>query len=167
MQHSMQGSHSILSQTKNNTTLWIGHLENDTNDHFAGQTFVCPESGLVNNIQVFSTSVHLPGDISLTLHEFDEQNKNWGPVISTGSIHLEKGEEERWISFKLPAVQLEKNKTYGFRLQTPNAMIGLGEAASPSKHPFTFGNEWNADSKNHNGHYYSYFSLAFKIEMCA
>ncbi|MFZ1264809.1 MAG: hypothetical protein WAT34_14950, partial [Chitinophagaceae bacterium] len=60
------GSHPILSQTRNNTTLWIGHLQTDPHDHFAGQTFKCPVDGLVNNIQVYSSAVHQAGDMALT-----------------------------------------------------------------------------------------------------
>jgi hypothetical protein len=45
-------------------------------------------------------------------------------------------------------------------------MIGLGEAATGTKQPFT-GHEWNGDSTNQRGRFYSYFSLAFKVELCA
>jgi hypothetical protein len=56
---------------------------------------------------------------------------------------------------------------YGFRLQSPDAMIGIGEAASHAKQPFMFGHEWNADSIHERGRFFTYFSLAFKVEMCA
>lgn len=161
------GSHPVLSQTKNNTTLWIGHLEADPNDHFAGQTFNCPSEGLVNNIQVYSSAVQQAGDMALTLHEFEVNTKTWGPAIGQATMFLQKGDDARWVRFMLPPVLLKKNANYGFRLQSPNAMIGIGEAASHSKHPFSFGSEWNGDSKNEKGHYYSYFSLAFKVEICA
>ena len=45
-------------------------------------------------------------------------------------------------------------------------MVGIGEAASDAQRPFT-GHEWSADSKNQQGNFYSYFSLAFKVELCA
>jgi hypothetical protein len=160
-------SHPVLSQTENNTTLWIGHIPSDPNDRFAGQTFTCPSDGLVNNIQVYSSTVHKPGDLALTLHEFDVSSKTWGPAIGDASMFLQKGDDARWVRFYLQPVSLKKDITYGFRLQTNNAMIGIGEAASHSRRPFTFGHEWNADSKNEKGHYFSYFSLAFKVELCA
>ena len=167
MQTTKLGSHPILSQTQNNTTLWIGHLETDPNDHFGGQTFTCPSDGLVNNIQVYSSTVHQAGDMALTLHEFDTTNKTWGTAIGDATLFLQKGDDARWIRFGLPPVSLKKDMTYGFRLQTDNAMIGIGEAASHSRQPFTFGHEWSGDSANIKGHYFSYFSLAFKVEMCA
>jgi len=162
-----QNNRPVLSQTENNATLWIGHLQTETNDHLGGQTFLCPSEGLVNNIQVYSSSVQQPGDMALTLHEFDPSGKTWGPVIGESSISLQKGEDSRWVRFNLQPVSLKKDAMYGFRLESPNAMIGIGEAASRASQPFIFGNEWCADSKNESGNYFTYFSLAFKVEMCA
>lgn len=167
MQTTNHNSHPVLSQTKNNTTLWIGHLKTDPNDHFAGQTFKCPAEGLVNNIQVYSSSVHQAGDLGLTLHEFDTNTNTWGSAIGDATMFLQKGDDARWIRFGLQPVSLKKDVTYGFRLRTDNAMIGLGEAASNSDQPFTFGYEWKGDTKNEIGNYYSYFSLTFKVELCA
>ena len=161
------GRRSLLSQVLNNTTRWIGHLQIDPNDHLAGQTFLCPSEGLVNNIQVYSSSVPKPGDIALTLHEFDSASKTWGPAIGDSTIFLQRGDDTRWVRFYLQPVSLQKDTMYGFRLHSPNAMIGIGEAASLTDQPFMFGHEWNADSKNERGQYFTYFSLAFKIEMCA
>lgn len=167
MQTSRPSGHPVISQTQNNTTLWIGHLQTDPHDHFAGQTFTCPAEGLVNNIQVYTSTVHQPGELALTLHEFDPVSKTWGPPIGNSSNFLQKGEDSRWIRFYLPPVALKKDATYAFRLQTNNAMIGLGEAASHAQKPFAFGHEWSGHSNNEKGHYYSYFSLAFKVELCA
>ena len=169
MENYKSGNHTrpVITQTQNNTTLWIGHLKNDPRDHFAGQTFTGPSSGTLDNIQVFSSAVHSPGDVELTLHEFDPVNKNWGPSIAQSARLVEKEDTAQWIRFDLPSVQLKGGSSYGFRLKTRNAMIGLGEAATGNKEPFTFGHEWKADSLDQQGHYYSYFSLAFKIELCA
>lgn len=163
------GSHPrpVLTQAENNTTLWIGHLQTDPTDHFGGQTFTCPAEGKLDNIQLYAAAVQYPGDIQLTLHEFDEASKTWGPAIGESSCTVEKKDNQRWIRFSLPPLQLNKSATYGFRVYTSNAMVGLGEAACDNRHPFTFGHEWNADSTNQKGHYYSYFSLAFKVELRA
>ena len=71
----------VITQDQNNTTLWIGHLLNDPTDHFAGQTFTCPSEGTLDNIQVYSAAVQSPGDVELTLHEFDPAAKTWGNSI--------------------------------------------------------------------------------------
>src|SRR5215831_7227752 len=155
----------LITQVQNNTTLWIGHLETDPTDHFAGQTFICPASGELNNIQVFSAAVQTPGEIVLTVHFFDAENKDWGPQLVSARINVEKQDKEKWIRFDLPPIPMRKNETYGFRLYT-NAMIALGEAAAGMKNPFT-GEEWHADSINQRGNYYHYFSLAYKVEVCA
>ncbi len=157
----------VLTQAENNTTLWIGHLQSDPTDHFAGQTFKCPADGLLDNIQVYSAAVHNPGEMSLTLHEFDNQSKTWGPAIGNSTLGLNRGDEAKWIRFSLQPVPLRKDSTYGFRLQTDNALVAIGEAASGMKQPFTFGHEWNGDSSDQKGPFFTYFSLAFKVELCA
>ena len=167
MQTVLQHNQPVISQTEKNTTLWIGHLKSDPNDHIAGQTFTCPSDGVINNIQVYSSTVQYPGDVALTLHEFDTTSKTWGPAIGDATMFIQKGEDSRWVRFYLAPVELKKDRTYGFRLRTENALIGIGEAASMAKHPFTFGSEWKSDALDHQGQYFSYFSLAFKVELCA
>jgi len=162
-----KGSHPrpVLMQTQTNTTLWIGHLHSDPTQHFGGQTFICPSTGALDNIQLYASAVHYPGDIHLSLHEFDAVAKTWGPALGESAIEVQKSDNEKWIRFNLPALHLDKSRSYGFRMHSANAMIGLGESACDNQHPFTFGHEWNADSNNQRGSYYSYFSLAFKIEL--
>jgi len=157
----------VITQTQNNTTLWIGHLLSDPNDHFGGQTFKCPAEGTLDNIQVYSSAVQNPGEVMLTLHEFDPVSKTWGPAIGNSALSLQRGDDARWIRFALPSVYLHRDTTYGFRLEAHDALVALGEAASGTNQPFTFGHEWNGDSRNEKGHYFTYFSLAFKVEMCA
>ncbi len=163
------GSHPrpVLTQVENNTTLWIGHLHTDPTDHFGGQTFTCPAEGQLDNIQLFASAVQYPGDIQLSLHEFDPINKTWGPSLGQCTLAVEKEDHHKWIRFSLPTLELKKQSTYGFRVKTNNALVGLGEAVCDNQHPFTFGHEWNADSINQRGHYLSYFSLAFKVELRA
>jgi hypothetical protein len=158
-------SRPLLSQTLNNTTLWIGHLSAEQNDHLAGQTFTSPADGTLKNIQVFSQSVPKPGHLEMTIHQFDCGSREWGPAIATAEMIVEKNDESSWIRFVLDPVDLKKNLCYGFRLQTPDAFIGLGEAASHAKNPFPFGVSWNGDGHNKRGEFYNFFSLAFKVEV--
>jgi hypothetical protein len=154
---------TILSQTLNNTTLWVGHLSHDTNDHVAGQTFSCPDEGSLDSIQVYSAAVPHPGELLLTLHEFDCGSRNWGPPIAKSRQFIERSDEKRWIRFELDPVMLKKNSCYGFQLQSKDACIGLGEAVTNAKTPFTFGPSWSKSRNNGSGDYYNYFSLAFKV----
>ena len=160
-------SKPVLTQVENNTTYWIGHLLADPDDHIAGQTFQCPTSGELDNIQVLSSIVHTPGKITLTLHEFDPDKKIWGPEVGSSTLILEKDYDSKWIQFILKPLSLVKDKTYAFRLQTPDALIALGEAASGITKPFSYGQEWTGSSADMKGHYFTYFSLAFKVEMRA
>ena len=150
------GARPVLTQAQNNTTLWIGHLHSDPVDHFAGQTFQCPIEGILDNIQVYSSMVQTPGEMLMTLHEFDNNNKEWGPSIANATLSLNRTNESMWVRFDLQPVTLKKDAYYGFRLQTPNALIGIGEAASGTRQPFLFGNEWHGDSNNQQGHYFTY-----------
>ena len=157
----------VITQTQNNTTIWIGHLINDPADHFAGQTFNCPTEGLLDNIQLYSSAVQNPGKIEITLHEFDKKNKTWGNDIDNSDVVVQKTDEARWIRFSFLPVQLKKGVDYAFRIKTPDALIALGEAATGNDHPFTFGHEWHGDSIDREGHYFTYFSLTFKVELVA
>jgi hypothetical protein len=156
----------VITQAENNTTLWIGHLQTDPTDHFAGQTFRCPSEGQLNNIQVFTSAINKPGHLALTLHEFYPESKEWGPSIANANLSIDHHDESHWVRFELQPVTLRKGATYGFRLHTPDAMVGIGEAAS-GQQPFHYGFEWSADSTDQKGQFFSYFSLAFKVEMCA
>lgn len=160
-------SRPVLSQALNNTTLWIGHFRPHAQDNLAGQTFICPSDGLVDNIQVFASAVTHPGEVSLTLHEFDAETKTWGEAIGNSQRMVEQNDGTHWLRFELEPVSLRKDATYGFRLQTEDGIIGIGEAASVNRHPFTFGQAWNGHSDNDKGEYFRYFSLAFKVELCA
>jgi hypothetical protein len=157
----------VLTQVQNNTTYWIGHMQSDPINHVAGQTFRCPADGELDNIQVLSSVVQYPGELVLTLHHFDTKNKTWGPALGKSSVKLEKDNVSKWIQFRLQPVKLEKDRTYAFRLQTPNAYVAIGEAATVKAKPFTYGQEWTASSDDKIGHYFTYFSLAFKVELRA
>ena len=159
--------HPALEQLHRNTCLWIGHLNSGPADHFAGQTFQCPEEGSLSNIQVYSIAVSHPGRLILTLHEFDKQRKNWGQVLSSAEIEVDENDAGNWIQFPLQTVHLHKDRTYGFRLKSPDTLVAIGEAAWSSKDPFTYGEEWNINNIENKDHYYRYFSLAFKVELRA
>lgn len=159
--------HPALEQLHRNTCLWIGHMDSGPADHFAGQTFQCPENGSLKKIQVYSIAVAHPGKLMLTLHEFDEQKKKWGKIISSAEIDVNEKDAEDWMQFPLQPVQLHKDNTYGFKLQSPNTLVAIGEAAWSSKNPFLYGEEWNINNVENKDHYFRYFSLAFKVELRA
>lgn len=156
-------SNPVLSQTENNTTLWIGHLPAESTEHFGGQTFSCPSDGTLDNIQVYSAAVTTPGEVALTFHEFDPATRNWGTTISESRVKMDTNDSSRWIRFDLSPASLSRNKFYGFRLYSTDGMVGLGEAAAEAQHPFAFGQAWNGDTHNQKGNFFSYFSLAFKL----
>lgn len=159
--------HPSLEQLHRNTSLWIGHMNAGPTDHLAGQTFQCPEDGSLKKIQVYSMAVSHPGKIILTLHEFDNQKRRWGNVLSSAELEVDENDAENWMQFPLQSVSLQKDNTYGFRLQSPDTLIAIGEAAWPSISPFAYGEEWNINNIENKDHYYRYFSLAFRVELRA
>lgn len=161
-----RSSRPLISQTANNTTLWVGHLNQDPLDHLAGQTFTCTADGLLDNIQVYSSAVTQEGELELSLHEFDPAARSWGPSLASSRVSVEKKDAAHWISFLLEPLTLCKGKVYAFRLHTDKGLIGIGEAVSHAHHPFPFGQAWSSDASG-PGRYYNYFSLAFKVELCA
>lgn len=157
--------HLLIAQTENNTTLWIGHLQYDPVDHLGGQTFCSPADGRLDHIQLFVSTVLCPGHVILSFHEFDPSDQTWKPAIAESELYLDRKDRQQWIQFNMPIVYLKKGSIYGFRLSTNKAMVGFGEAVRDTDHPFTFGNEWHASSRNEKGFYYSYFSMMFKVGM--
>ena len=96
--------HPALEQLHKNTCVWIGHMNPGPADHFGGQTFQCPRDGGLKKIQVYSIVVSHPGKLTLTLHEFDKQRKEWGQILSSAEIEIDENDGEQWIQFPLQTV---------------------------------------------------------------
>jgi hypothetical protein len=160
--------HVAVQQVTNNTTAWIGHRFTDDADIIAGQTFTCPDEGDLGAIEIFSSLVMIPGHVNMTLHSFENDTKVWGPTLTSSSVVLDKVDNNKWISFPLNGLHLQKGNTYGFRLQSNDLYLGIGEAAGSHEHPpFTGGQEWVVNTENKNGKYFSYLSLTFKVDLRA
>lgn len=161
------GHFAVVQQVTNNATSWIGH-RCDNDDVISGQTFIAPKEGDLAAIEVFSAIVTKPGKVIMTLHHFDTEQKSWGPALTSASIDINSHEAGRWLLFNMPGMHLDKGKSYGFRLQCPDTLIGVGEAAGNlSKPPFSYGQEWQFTKEKNEGTSFSYFSLAFKVDMKA
>ncbi len=161
-------SQTILQQVTNNTTSWIGHRPGDKNEIIGGQTFTSPKEGDLDGIEVIPAMVTTPGKVMMTVHSFDPQNKIWGPALGSTSIEINKDDTGKWVRFNIPGLHINQGKTYGFRLECPDTLMGMAEAAGSHKTPpFSDGQEWRFNSGDKKGHSFSYFSLAFKIGLRA
>ena len=162
------GSFSSVQQVTNNATSWIGHRTYDNKDIVMGQTFMATTDGDVQAIEVFSSIVVKPGKVVLTLHAFDLQEKKWGPSLGSSTVEFNYASNEKWVAFNLPGVHLIKGKTYGFKLECTDTYIGVGEAAGSAKQPpFKTGQVWKFTNNNKAPDTYTYFSLAFKVDLKA
>jgi hypothetical protein len=154
----------VVQQVNNNTTAWMGHHHKDGVDIAAGQTFICPSEGDLDNIEIFPTLVIKPGHANMTIHSFDPTTKKWGPVLKSTSIEIDKNDADKWVSFPQKGLHLTKGCTYGFQLHSKDMFIGIAEAAGSHQHPpYTGGQEWIANEGDLSGKYFSYLSLAFKV----
>lgn len=158
----------LLEQLKNNSTSWVGHYKGETKDRVTGQTFLCPAEGKLDCIEVLSNHVTNNGTLDMTIHEFEPEGTIWGPAIANSKVVFTKETTDKWVAFSLPGLQLHKGKVYAFRLKSDDTLIGIGEAAiSANSQPAKNGQEWVAVTGNTHGNYFSYLSLAFKVEMRA
>jgi len=161
-------SYAAVQQTAHNTTNWVGHKNNSNKGYETAQTFISPGDGGLEAIEIFPSVVTKPGKMTMTFHLFDEQEKSFGPAIGSSSIEMNYDKNGRWLAFGMNGVQLHKGKTYGFRLQSPDTFIGLGEAVgSHQQPPFAAGEEWQFTEGENKGQCFAYFSLAFKVDMRA
>jgi hypothetical protein len=159
---------AVVQQVTNNTTSWIGHRHGENKSRETGQTFVCPAEGELDSIEILSSYVTNDGPVELSLHQFDPVRKIWGPALKNSTVQFKQHDTGKWISFPLNGIHLEKEKTYGFRLKSKSGLVGVGEAAGYANHePLNGGQEWTAVEGDQKGDFYSYLSLAFKVELRA
>ena len=160
-------SKPVIEQATNNTTSWIGR-RTDNKEVLCGQTFVFPAEGDLESIEVFSSIVSNPGQVVMTLHQFDIHHRTWGPAIGSATVQLDKSSVGKWVSFHIPGLHLHKGQSYGFKLESANAYFGIGEAAGThSNPPFHNGQEWQFFKNEQKGNSFSYFSLAFRVGLRA
>ena len=161
-------SHAAVQQLTNNATSWLGHRKGDHKEIIMGQTFIAPSEGDLDTIEVFSSIVASPGEVMMTLHSFDPLQQSWGPTLGSANVTFNQSCNDKWVSFKMPSLHLNKGLTYGFLLESHDSYVGVGEAAgSANNPPFLSGKEWKFTSNSNKVDAFSYFSLAFKIGLRA
>ncbi len=163
-------THASVEQLLHNTTSWLGHRRADQKEIVTGQTFIAPAGGYLEAIEVFSSIVANPGEVVMTLYAFDTPTQSWGSPLGTAQVVFNHSLNNQWVAFKIPGLHLTKGTAYGFRLQSNDSYVGIGEAVGSAKHPpFTSGKEWKFSSSHSNSdaHSYAYFSLAFKVGLKA
>jgi hypothetical protein len=146
-----------------NTVLWIGHLSGHDNDQAGGQVFTSPSDGELHSIRLYADTIPQPGLLRMSFHQFDNGLQQWGAPVAEAEVDVQPEDAHHWISFSLPPVRLAYKQEYGFQVYSADAMIGLGEAAGNSRHPFEAGAAWKTDAGNRQGYFYHYFSLAYEL----
>lgn len=161
-----QFNQAALQQLTHNTISWLGQRKSDQKKIIAGQTFVANKDGQLEQIEVFSEIVTLPGSVRLSLYSFDVVTQQWGVALGSVEVAVNNSSSNQWISFAMPGLQLKKGNAYGFKIESKDTFIGLGEAAgSANQPPFISGKEWRFIAEENTADQFSYFSLAFKVGM--
>jgi hypothetical protein len=157
-----------VQQLTNNATCWLGHRKNDHEEIAMGQTFIATTGGNLETIEVFSSIVANPGQVIMTVHSFDPDDETWGPALGSASVNFNNNCNGKWVSFKMPGLQLVKGQSYGFKLESHDSYIGVGDAVGSAHHPpFASGKQFKFCSNHSKGDAFTYFSLAFKIGLRA
>jgi hypothetical protein len=157
-----------LEQVNTSSTRWVGHRKMDNQDVVSGQTFEATSEGDLEKIEVFSSLVTQPGEVTMTLHSFDTEKKSWGPALDSCKVDFNNTKSDKWVPFDMHGIHLQKGLCYGFRIESHKAYFGVGEAAGCCHTPpFSKGQEWEFTQNNLKGSSYSYFSLAFKVGLKA
>lgn len=157
-----------VEQITHNATTWFGHRRYDNNNMATGQTFLAPAEGDLDSIEVFSSIVTKPGKVTMTLHSFDPQQNKWGPSMGASTVEFNHHSNGKWIPFPLQGLHLNKGLTYGFKLESSETYVGVGEAAWSTNHPsYVVGKEWRFINNSQTPDAYAYFSLAFKVGLRA
>lgn len=159
---------STVEQPNHNTTSWIGHRNFDDKDIIAGQTFLATAEADIEAIEVFPTVVTRAGHLQMTVYDFNEQENQWGASLGTATIDISKENNGKWVPFNLKGLHLQKGRSYGFKLQSTDTFVGVGEAAGSAKQPpYGEGREWKFVNNELAPNSYRYFSLAFKVDVKA
>lgn len=142
---------------------WIGYSPGDRQEHFAGQTFECPQDARIDFVEIYLATVLHSGILQMSLHEFDRKEETWLPPFRVCEYSLHEWQRENWIRFLFEPLRLEAGKTYGFKLAARNMLVAVADAATDNTDFFHHGREWNSETKDQGGRYFQYFSLVFRV----
>lgn len=158
----------VAVQTGNNSTGWIGDMPGSEEHFIKGQTFKPDKDGALCYIDVFPNIIPRKAKVMMTIYDFDSDKDHWGNSMGATTMQMNSIDSGKWVSFEFAGLTLEKGKTYGFKLDVEDAYIGMGEACGSYKQPvLQTGKEWQFTRKNPDGNAFTYFSLAFRVEVAA
>ncbi len=144
---------------------WVGNCKNGI-DYYAGQTFQAPVSGVLKRIKLFSSVVFGASDATLSVYRFDNANHTFKEKQSEITRHITKADENQWINFELPNIQLDKDGHYAFKIECKgDGMLAIAECPWSTPNPYAEGEEWIGSSFSGEGSFHKDFDLAFEGEI--
>ena len=152
-------------ERETNSISWVGHFLINGKDQYklAGQTFKSPLNGWLRRIDIYTSGIQHPGVLELTLHPFDDMRHQWQEELARSSLLVARNGNDPWITMALNQARLERDRYYGFRLQSRDALLALGERARTAGQPILEGEEWMANTENREGDFFHYFNLVFRL----
>jgi hypothetical protein len=143
---------------------WVGHCGNGI-DYYAGQTFKSPADARLKRIKLFSSIVFGTTDATLSVYEFDQSSHTWVRKRAEVKQHVTKAMEGQWLAFEIPSMVVQKDNSYGFKLECNNGgMLAIAECPWSIPNPYPDGEEWIGSSEAREGNFHKDFDLAFQCE---
>jgi len=144
---------------------WVGNCKNGI-DYYAGQTFTAPVTGALKRIQLYASIVYGPSDATLSVLYFDKTTGTFGPKLTEISRQVTKANENQWIEFLLPNIELDKDEQYAFKITCAGTgMLAIAECPWNTPNPYPQGVQWTGSSITAEGSFHSDFDFAFQGEI--
>jgi hypothetical protein len=146
---------------------WLGNCKNGI-DYYAGQTFTAPVTGTLKRIQLYASVVYGTSDATLSIYHFNATANTFGLKLTETSRQLSKANENQWIEFLLPEIEVNQDEQYAFKIScTGTGMLAIAECPWNTPNPYPEGVQWTGSSIINQGSFHSDFDFAFEGEIAA
>ncbi len=149
--------YKVFAEEDHNMILWLGAKK-------VGQAFKAQYNGALQGISILPELIASNGEVSITLYEFNPENKTWGQQLAQSVHTLNNVVVNNWLSFSINNIELQKGNWYGFKLQCLGGEMAIAEGARKQHDVNSL--EWVIDAQNVE-YYHNDFHLAYKIAVAA
>jgi len=141
---------------------WVGNCENGIN-HYAGQSFQAPATGLLKRIQLFSAIVHCPSSVTLSIFQFDNTTNTFQTKLTEATTDITREDESKWVDFTISNLRVAKNQYYAFKINcNGTGMFAIAECPWSTTNPYIEGIQWTGSSTIPDGVFHKDFDFAFE-----
>lgn len=167
-------NHTILSNNKKTILIgnqnigpsyWIGLSKNGI-DYFAGQTFSTPISGIIKTVKLHCSGILGFPTLNISMYSLEKNNHIWKTKLTDSEKELNIIEQNHWIDFDLPNIEMVEEENFGFILKCiKGGMIAISECPWDKPNPYVYGEQWLGNSTDEIGKFQKDFAFAFAVEI--